>query len=63
VASDPGEHGDQRRLIDVAEREMLRASEVIKSIAKITVPSRSSNMQYEIAQGDQIDPRPQGNAR
>ena len=47
MPSDPGDEGDQRRLIDVARVQMLGTGEVIKFVAKNSVPVRDQEMEDE----------------
>ncbi len=58
MSSDPRKRGDQRRLIDITEREMLRAGKIIKRISKGTVSSRGREMKSKIAKANEINPRP-----
>jgi len=48
MPSDPGDEGDQRRLIDVAGIQMLGAGEVIKFVAKNSVAVRDQEMEDEL---------------
>lgn len=43
----PGDYGDERRLIDVAPREMVAAREVVKFVDKIAVAAANQHVRYE----------------
>ena len=50
---DPGDEGDQRRLIDVAEVEVLGAGEIIQLVAKDSVAAGGEEMKKELRDSQQ----------
>src|SRR2546423_1018787 len=52
---DPGDERDQRRLVDVTGVEMLGTGEVIKFVAKNSVPIRDQKMEDELRGGQGKD--------
>src|SRR5437762_2647846 len=45
---DPGNHGDERRLIDVTEVQVLGTSQIVQLVAKDPVPSGREKMKKEL---------------
>ncbi len=63
VTGDPSDEGEKRGQIDVAEGEMFGAGEIIQRIAEIAVAHRRGQVQREIDERDEVNPRPQRDAR
>ena len=60
MARDPGDEGDERRLIDVSETEVLRAGEIIEFIAENSVTPGGGQMEKDLRQREgQDDRRPE----
>src|SRR5438477_306150 len=53
VPRNPGDEGDERRLIDVAGAEMLGAREVVQLVAKNSVTARGAEMEEHLGDRQQ----------
>src|SRR5205807_4252952 len=53
VPRNPGDEGDERRLIDVAGAEMLGAGEIIQLVAKDSVTARGAEMEEHLGDRQQ----------
>ena len=59
MSRDPGNERKKRGLINVAEREMVGAGEVVQRVAEVAVARGRRHVQSEIAERNKVNPRPQ----
>src|SRR5689334_13382080 len=59
MSGNPTKHGDEWRLIDITEGEMLCTREVIQTITKVAVTCRRREVHREIHNRNHIHPRRQ----
>src|SRR5262249_8286243 len=49
----PGNHRDQRRLIDIAPSEMMAAGQEIQLVTQVSIPVPRVQMDHQVAHGNQ----------